>query len=330
MANYLDLTTGLPALWAKIKNLINTAINNTLYAGSSTVGGAALKSAGILYGQVDSTSTATAFTATVDGLSSLYDGACVYLRNGVVTSASGFTLNINNLGAKHVYSNMAAATAETTVFNINYTMLFVYNSTRVSGGCWDLYRGYNSDNNTLAYQVRDNQSSNVVKSALYRYQICFSSFDGDLIPTNSVNNSTGTTKTLTTNSFNPFGPIYYYSTTTNISANNSPGAAYLWTQYHAIDLRYSFNAGSTLTTKKPVYIKCSPQSDGSFKLAGNACIVQDLPSTDDEYVYLYLGRAYSDHQISMAIQHPAYYYEDGAIRLWTCPIVNGDNIAYGN
>lgn len=44
---------------------------------------------------------------------------------------------------------MAAATRSGTVFNVDYTMLFVYNSSRVSGGCWDIFYGYNSDTTDL-------------------------------------------------------------------------------------------------------------------------------------------------------------------------------------
>lgn len=98
--------------------------------------------ASFAFGQVDSMSTSTAYTATIPGISALYDGLTVMLKNGVVTSASGFTININNLGAKPVYSNMAAETRETTIFNINYTLMLVYDSTRVEGGCWINYRGY--------------------------------------------------------------------------------------------------------------------------------------------------------------------------------------------
>lgn len=104
-----------------------------------------IRAGAIPYGEVDSTSTSTAYTATVPGISELSDGVCVLLKNGVVTSAAGFTININGLGAKPSYSNMAAATAETTIFNINYTMLFIYDSTRVNGGCWICYRGYNAN-----------------------------------------------------------------------------------------------------------------------------------------------------------------------------------------
>jgi hypothetical protein len=75
----------------------------------------------------------------------------MWLTNGVITSASGFTLNINGLGAKPVYGSLAAATRSTTVFGAAYTMLFVYNSTRVDGGCWDCVYGYDSNTNTIGY-----------------------------------------------------------------------------------------------------------------------------------------------------------------------------------
>lgn len=110
----------------------------------------AYKALSIPFGQVDSTSTDTAYTAQIEGITSLYDGVCVYLKNGVITSnKNGFTLNINGLGAKPVYDTLAAATRSGTVFNVDYTMLFVYNSSRVSGGCWDIFYGYNSDTTDL-------------------------------------------------------------------------------------------------------------------------------------------------------------------------------------
>lgn len=110
----------------------------------------AYRALSIPFGQVDSTSTDTAYTAQIEGITSLYDGVCVYLKNGVITSnKNGFTLNINGLGAKPVYDTLAAATRSGTVFNVDYTMLFVYNSSRVSGGCWDIFYGYNSDTTDL-------------------------------------------------------------------------------------------------------------------------------------------------------------------------------------
>ena len=93
---------------------------------SPSDGGNASKANAILYGTVDGTSTSTVFTATIAGLTALTDGTCMMLHNGVVTSATGFTVDVNGLGAKKCYNNMTNATQDTTIFNVNYTMLFVY------------------------------------------------------------------------------------------------------------------------------------------------------------------------------------------------------------
>jgi hypothetical protein len=137
----------------------------------STQADCAAFSEGIPYGVVDSTSTATAFTATVPGITELKDGTIVLLKNGVVTSASGFTININGLGAKPVYNNLTAATRDTTIFNVSYTMLFIYDSTRVSGGCWICYRGYDANTDTIGYQVRTNYGTLPAADKGYKYRL---------------------------------------------------------------------------------------------------------------------------------------------------------------
>lgn len=267
-------------------------------------------------GKVDDTSTSTKFTATVPGITELKDGVAVYLMNGVVTSASGFTIDINGLGAKPVYSSMAAASRSTTIFNVAYTMLFVYNETRVEGGCWDVYYGYNSDTNTVAYNIRSNNAQGNMAEALTRYKIIFTKQDDTLLPSTAVSNNTGTAKALTTTAFDPWKPIYYYSATDGVAVGSAPGASYLWTQYSSINLRYSFNAGTTLTSGKSVYIRCVPQNDGTVKLDGDNCITQTLPSTADGKCYIYLGKAYSTYQIWMAVNHPIYEY-NGHLKQWT-------------
>ena len=287
----------------------------------------AYKTASIPYGQCDNTSTATVFTATVPGITELRDGVCMWLKNGVVTSAAGFTININNLGAKPVYNNMAAATADTAIFNANYTMLFVYDSTRVAGGCWVCYRGYNSDYNTIGYQVRTDSQSLPMTSVVYRYRLLFTSADNQhYVP---ANNSTSTNATssraVCQDKINPFGRIFYYGATTSVAANARPGATALWEQY-AIALGYSFNntgAALTLTSWKPVYLKCAPQSDGSAIIDSTTPYVQDLPTTEDGKIYIFLGVAYSATNIELQLDHPIYYYKDSQIRLWTNPAATG-------
>ena len=280
----------------------------------------AYRTAAIPYGECDNTSTSTAFTATVPGITALRDGVCVWLKNGVVTSTTGFTININGLGAKPSYSNMAAATQDSTIFDVNYTMLFVYDSTRVAGGCWVCYRGYNSDTNTIGYQLRTNSTALTVTDRTRYYRLLFTSADNtQWVPANTqYDNSATSNKTVNQRKINPFGRIVYMTGTTNVPAGSAVGATTTWDQY-TLALGYSFAKGSalTMTFPKPVYIKCAPQTDGSAIIDSTTPYVQSLPATEDGKIYIFLGMAYSATNIELVIDHPVYYYKDGSIRLWT-------------
>lgn len=277
--------------------------------------------AAIPYGECDSTSTATAFTATVTGLDALYDGACVMLKNGVVTSAANFTININNLGAKPCYNNMAtgnpitptAPTRDTTIFNINYTMLFVYSESIVDGGGWICYRGYDGNTNTIGYQLRTNSSNLVAADTGYRYRIWLTSADGSKwVPINTSTSTDATTaRTLNTRAIDPFGAIVYRATNGTCNANAGLGATGIWKQY-TLTIGYSYV--KTLTYPAPVYLKCTPQTDGSAVMAD---IVQALPSSNDGKIYIFLGVAYSATAMELHSEHPVYWHDGTGVRLWT-------------
>ena len=177
------------------------------------------------------------------------------------------------------------------------------------------------DSNDVNYQNRVYYTSRKAAAALYRYQICFTTLDNKILPANSISNSVATDKTLTTESFDPFGGIYYYNTTTTIAVDGNVGNATLYRQILA-DMRYGFNvgAGSYFTARLPVYVKATPQSDGSAKLDATTPLVQALPNSEDGSIYIYLGQAYEDtnpYRIELMLEHPVYYYKNGAIRLWT-------------
>lgn len=272
-----------------------------------------IRSTAIPFGRVDSTSTETVFTATVPGITELTDGTCVMLNNGVVTSESGFTLNVNGLGAKPVYSNLAAATRDTTIFNINYTMLFVYDETRVSGGCWVCYRGYDSNTNTIGYQLRTNNGNLPASDTGARYRLWFTSADGTKwVPANTSTSTDATTaRTLNSRAINPFGPIVYNSTNGSVSSGARPPATTLWQQY-AITIGYSFV--KTLTAWKPVYVQCTPQTNGSAVMND---ITQTLPSSEDGKIYIFLGIAYNATIMELCVEHPVFYHDGTGLRIWT-------------
>jgi hypothetical protein len=253
----------------------------------------------------------------------------MWLKNGVVTSASGFTININNLGAKPVYSNMAAASRESTLWNVAYTMLFVYDSDRVEGGCWVLYRGYDSNTNTIGYQLRTNSSTLPALQTGYRYRLWLTSVDGqNYVPINTATGtSTTSTKPLNTTPIDPFGAIVYNSTNGTVNANANLPTGTQWTQY-TLDMRYAKYPLAALTSPDPVYLQCTPQSTGGAVMND---IVQTLPTTEDGKIYIYLGTAYSTVSMELKQNHPVYYFKDGQIRLWTNAEAGGiSSVAWGD
>jgi len=288
--------------------------------------------AAIPYGECDSTSTATAFTATVDGITSLYDGVTVMLRNGVVTSASGFTININGLGAKPVYNNMATGnpvtptnpTRDTTIFNINYTMLLVYDSNIVSGGGWICYRGYDANTNTIGYQLRTNSGNLPSSDAGAKYRLWLTSADGTKwVPINTSTSTNATTaRTLNTRPIDPFGPIVYDSTNGAVTSGSRPPVATLWQQY-ALTVGYSYVL--SMTAWKPVYLQATPQADGSAVM--NA-LTQTLPSSKDGKIYIYLGIAYSETAMELRAEHPVYWHDGTGIRIWSGAEPGGGSAGY--
>lgn len=285
-----------------------------------------IRAGAIPYGEVDDTSTSTVFTATVPGIVTLTDGVCVLLRNGQVTSAANFTLNVNNLGDKPVYNNLATgndvaspptvATRDTTIFNVAYTMLFIYTTSdkfNDGDGAWICYRGYDSNTNTIGYQVRTNSSNMVASDTGYKYRIWLTSADGTKwVPINTSTSTNNTTaRTLNTRIIDPFGAIVYRATNGTCNAGTGLGATGIWQQY-TLTIGYSYV--KTLTYPAPVYLKCTPQTSGGAKMQD---IVQALPSSKDGKIYIFLGIAYSATAMELQIVHPVYWHDGTGIRFWT-------------
>ena len=185
-------------------------------------------------------------------------------------------------------------------------------------GCWKIA---DYDANTIAYQLRTNSYTRPMSDKVYRYRLLFTSADNTKwVPANTSTSTNATaSRDVCQTKIDPFGEIVYYGSTTSVSAGNSPGATVLWQQY-TLTLGYSFNTtGSALvlTYPAPVYLKCAPQSDGSAIIDSTTPYVQALPSTDDGKIYILLGYAYGETTIELVVNHPVYYYKDGAIRRWT-------------
>jgi hypothetical protein len=313
---YLN-NTGLQRFWNGIKGKFVRTVNGVGPDSNGNVqvpGGVTLGNRGVFYGTCD-TAAATVEKAVVCpdfAANDLVAGSVVMVFFSVTNSGAvaNLTLNVNSTGAKSIkyisngsYANIPSA----GYLKANQIYQFTFDGTY-----WVVEMNYDTNNN--AYRIYMADAKLKPFTNLYRYMICFTKDEQTILPVNAVSNTVATGKQLTTEAFDPFGPIWYYNTTTTVNAGSNAGSLYYYA--NTIDLRYSFNTAKTLTASENVYIVCDPQSDGKVKLASNP-ISQSLPTTEDGKVYILLGTTYDTYRVSLHPIHPIYYYFSGALRQWT-------------
>lgn len=255
------------------------------------------------------------------------------LAVGSVTMKVGSNTNAYNVK----YINGAADPANMPAvgyLRANQTYMFWFDGTY-----WVVDIQYDTNSNdTMTGYARDAGSSQttikVLNNILYPYVIMLPSGDGQgYYPINASEKDTGTAKTgICAGVFNITQRIYYYSTDANVAVNATVRQDRLW-QAYALNLAYSFNTGTTLTVGKDVYMVATLQSPTTAKLrnpgatgtnasaaatgASAGPITQTLPTTDDGFIYILLGRAYTNNMITLALEHPIYWYKNGAIGRYT-------------
>ena len=268
------------------------------------------------------TGTTGSWTGNLPEVDALYDGLSIdywlpysgsgnatlnlTLKNGTTTGAINCYTQSTNRLTTHV--------PQFAVCHLTYQTVTI-SGTSYTG--WWLTRP-NDSNDTAVYTYRLGYFT--ANSAVYRYQFLFQ-MDGDkLTPLNNVNNDTGTSKTLLTDvEFDPFGYIFWWNTTNTVNANallNTWGAM---RNAGLCDMRYTFNCGSTLTVNKPIYLKTVLQSSGKVKLATGDPLTYTLPSTNDGYLYIYLGRTQENYRIDLYPEHPIYYHDGTSLREYVHP-----------
>ena len=245
----------------------------------------------------------------------LYVGKVIIYHLPMAGTSSAATLNLtlpdnSTTGAKTIHRQ--ASTTVTTTYVAGCDILMVWDGTY-----WKVAAYVDTNTNTIGYQLRTNSTVFINKTGYSsnRYTLLFEVEGGLSGACTTI--GTGTNKTAVAFKYIPGGRIKYYSTSGAIANDGEFAAGGLWDQYTA-NLGYTFNTGSTLTAKKPVYMRCTINNDGTLTPYNSGSpshpIVQDLPTTADGYAYVYLGEAYSTTNIELYITHPIYEFKDGRIR----------------
>lgn len=247
-------------------------------------------------------------------------GTMIAVKFSSSNTATAPKLNVNGLGAESIYYNNSVATSTSNIYGggaNRYTYYFW------DGTYWVWFsQSTDNNDNTIGYTIRTSAQRLPVATACYRYRLLFTSADGTKrVPANSSNSTDGTAiRSVTTEKIDPFGAILYYSYTTALSAGTQPSASYQMQQYAGIVLGYSFNrtgAALNLTAMTPVYVKATPQADGSAIIDPDTPYVQALPTTNDGKIYIFLGIATEATKFELMLNHPVYYHDGTSLRLWT-------------
>ena len=260
----------------------------------------------------------------------LYEGMCVNYFVPVASTSTTASLELTfpdntKSGAIPVIRN-AGGTVTSSHVGVGAVVQLTLLLNRTIGSTsyekvWKMNEWYDSNTNTIGYQIRTNNTTKPVSSASGRYRLLFTSADGTkYVPANASTSTSATaTKTVTQTPIDPFGRIAYYGSTTVLSENGTPGTSTLYDQYN-LTIGYSFTP-ITLTANTPVYIKCAPQANGSAIINSTSPMVQSLPSTNDGNIYIFLGIATSTTAIEMFEKHPIYYHDGTGIRIWIGSVI---------
>ena len=263
---------------------------------------------GIYRGTVNSTSTNTAFTATIDGITTLFDGLTISLFNGTVASAANCTLDVNELGAKRIWTSQSN-TYCTTHWAKNTAYLFVYDLTNDR---WELQQGRDTDGNDTStvrpYYSHPTTGGNGVK----QYSLFARLLDGTY-SSFTTNSGTGTKTFDSTNYFNPREIFYYYGSG-DIAVNTVLGNNTMTYSVNLFDVRYNFNgvttkaSTSSIVANKPLYLVWDKASEnkGCFKL--KSPYYTQTPN-DTNALYTLVGWVYDAYRCDLVVTNPVFAYD---------------------
>lgn len=234
-----------------------------------------------------------AVTVSADQNFSLRVGAIVGVKFSVTNTAGSVKLNVNSTGAKSIWYNNAAYTGTSTDVTgyANRLIYFMYDGTY-----WVFMTASNTFNANTYDRTYLSNSGYKAKSAIVAANIIVAGSDGLYFHLKSGD------------AFDITYPILYASSACNANAVSNVG-------YIIIPFTVTTTQSISLTAYKAVYIK-GTLSGTTFTPVSTTPLTQTIPTTEDGYQYILLGRALNSTTLMYLLpEHPIYEYADGAFQL---------------
>lgn len=270
-----DIVDGGISAWARAENKPTYTADEIGLQGAYYVAGSGSTAA-----KTSSPYYASRWRGTNSAITSLYTGLMVNFKIDVAGNGTYGTLLSINDGEQHpvcanvnsmVSTRYAVGCIIPLVYDAAQTATVYINSASSSTitGCWKIA---DYDSNTITQTATRDFVVGKDAGTLYRYQICLLDEHDGLVPYNKVNNAATTyTKAVNTASFDPFRGMYWYGTTTAISAGAgaSIGTNVMYLVYQQ-DARYSFNLNSGVSSSSVAAGNGATVFNTSYKYAVGA------------------------------------------------------------
>lgn len=238
-------------------------------------------------------------------------GDILCLKYTLGTSASSPTLSINGGPATAIILGSTLASVVTHTVGANGEIKYCYDGTE-----WQMFGSMRtSDSNSMELDYMGVACK--VGAETTRWKILMQGTDDKFYPL-TIGNTTATTKTISTVEFKVGGLVIWYATTATLDADSS--SLTMYTEYNSANFTYAINkAASSLTANTNLYLKGTINANGNFVLDNTtttSAFVEALPTTDDGFIYMFLGYSYSTNAFKLMQQHPIYQFKDGKIQLY--------------
>ena len=247
--------------------------------------------------------SAGTWTGSCDDIDNYYNGLSVIFVPSVAGNSTT-TLNINNLGAITCYYN--ASSKLTTHYPVGAPILLTYyNGTWRTAEYWS-----NSDYLTAEYYARYKVHTS---GYIGRYMLVMKCPDGTITGLCKTNNSTATNKTMYTGPLLLDQVFYMNSTGSWAAGANMSSNLVLYENYSLVDIRYTFNCGSTLTAYSPFYIVLNKDTDNYYYLDTTQPWQIGVPTTNSDKIYLHIGSCYDTYRVAFEGSKKAYQVKNGKL-----------------
>ena len=316
LTSFIESISKWANYWTKTENINQTGYNISAdyYFGNASymTGIPTPDLSGLIpkaYGVSTSSASTTSKVVTIENYTPVAGDIIAIKFTYGSTTTQKWNLLMNGVWYYDIWVGGSTVTADYLLFSPNAVVLLYYDGAKMSV----INPTYTNSYKWIS--LEENIERPV--ETIYGYKLAWKDGNNRFRPIIKTSGTTGNNKMPNTAGFMLGGKMVINPTGTTYGTSSDMGK----------DIKYigivgtTYNFNSPFTAWLPVYLKGKvSETDGLFYLnqanGYTGWYTQTLPTSEDGFVYVYVGNARSTYAIGLSLEHPAYEFKDGMIRLY--------------